>query len=210
MRQLSYQAVKAVLELSSAKGPARLALLILAEAADPHGRNAFPSVGTIAKRMRVNSRSASTALSKLRRSGEIVGEGQRPSGTRIYRITCVPSGGAEIDTGQKRAAADTDTLGVQDLASGGAGIGAPKVQLSSPEPPRNDQLNQEITNVVALPKVPSKGDPLDVCKDLLSIEDDPSLEQLRWLLNCTLSSELTKWIEARIDEGESADESRAA
>jgi Helix-turn-helix domain len=53
---MSYQAVRWVLDNSLTEGSARLVMLVIAEHADEHGRNAHPSITTIAREAKLTRR----------------------------------------------------------------------------------------------------------------------------------------------------------
>jgi hypothetical protein len=94
---VSYQAVKWVLDHSETKGSDRLAMVSIAEHADANGRNAHPSIGTIAREAAVSHRQAERAVAKKGRPcklGELRVERQlvpiqvqlADGTTRTYRV----------------------------------------------------------------------------------------------------------------------------
>lgn len=71
---------------SKQSGTDLLMLLAIADFADDDG-NAYPSVGTLAKKCRMTGRNANHILAALRASGELeVRANEGPSGTNRYRI----------------------------------------------------------------------------------------------------------------------------
>lgn len=90
-------------------GTELLMLLAIADFADDDG-NAYPSVGTLAKKCRMKQRNANYILRTLQTSGELeirVGEG--PYGTNRYRVNLAalalqPSAGVQRNAGVQRIA----------------------------------------------------------------------------------------------------------
>lgn len=75
-----------VLEHSPTVGSARLVLLVLADRADHEGRNAYPSVGSIALYARCGRSTVHRALRELEEAGHIVREGLSSIRTVTYRV----------------------------------------------------------------------------------------------------------------------------
>jgi hypothetical protein len=134
---VSWQAVKAVLDHSDATGPARMALIILAESANADGTNAYPSIDTIAHRMRRSERAAQYALRRLEADGEIAATGKSRRGTVVYMILCAR--GVQVSAPPKSSARAPDAnLHPGDASScttPGAGSSTRGVQAAAPEPP---------------------------------------------------------------------------
>lgn len=83
---MSHQAVSAVLERAEATGLDRLVLLVLAEHADAHGRDAYPSVKTIARKAGCSRRRTQQALRNLEASALIERTGISRAGTVSYQV----------------------------------------------------------------------------------------------------------------------------
>lgn len=101
-----------VLENSPVVGAARLVLLVLADRADHEGRNAYPSVGSIAEYARCGRSTVHRALRDLEADGHIIREGVSASQTICYRVVMAPEG-----------CPNPGPLGVQDQDPGGSQIG---------------------------------------------------------------------------------------
>ena len=85
--QMSVHAIKTVLAHSRAKGPARLALVVLAEHANER-MESWPSYELLAKEMNVSRSNAARAIANLRAIGEVsVTRGGAHNGSNVYRIT---------------------------------------------------------------------------------------------------------------------------
>lgn len=68
---MSFQAIRAVLDRSEAKGSARLLLLILAEHLNQNTRRCDPSVATLARECKTSRRTIPRLLAQLKAAGEI-------------------------------------------------------------------------------------------------------------------------------------------
>lgn len=79
-----------VLEHSPTVGSSRLVLLVLADRADHEGRNAYPSVSSIAQYARCGRSTVHRALRELEESGHIVREGVSSIRTVTYRVVMEP------------------------------------------------------------------------------------------------------------------------
>lgn len=75
-----------VLEHSPTVGSARLVLLVLADRADHEGRNAYPSVGSIAQYAHCGRSTVHRALRELEEAGHVVREGVSSIRTVTYRV----------------------------------------------------------------------------------------------------------------------------
>jgi hypothetical protein len=83
---VSVHVISAVLRYSEARLGDRLVLIVRADKADNDGRNAYPSVATIAAEARMSVRQVTRSLKRLQDGGHIVSEGFSEYGTRRYRI----------------------------------------------------------------------------------------------------------------------------
>lgn len=83
---MSIQAVGWVMEASPSTGTARLVLLSLANHASREGKNAWPSVETIAHEARCSMRSVHYALRKLESEGHIERVGVSKHGVTIWNL----------------------------------------------------------------------------------------------------------------------------
>ncbi|MBV8500762.1 MAG: hypothetical protein JO006_03495 [Paucibacter sp.] len=118
-------------------------LLAIADFADDDGV-AYPAVGTLAEKCRMQLRNAQVLLAALRQSGELeVRENEGPRGTNLYRITLAE--GVQAFAGVQRNA------GVQRLARRGAKACAKPLQGLAPEPSLNRQEPSD-TSVAAQPR----------------------------------------------------------
>ena len=87
---MSIQAIAYVLEHSEARGLTRLVLLAIANHADAHGMNAYPSVDQIAREARVHRATVFRAILELERDGELeVTRGRGAGQKSLYRITFI-------------------------------------------------------------------------------------------------------------------------
>ena len=88
---------------STHSGSHLLMLLSIADFADDDG-NAYPAVGTLAGKCRMQPRNAQVILTALRASGELqVRPNEGPRGTNRYRIV-MPSQGVPSNAGMQRLA----------------------------------------------------------------------------------------------------------
>jgi|SRR6266436_9994750 len=70
-RRMSWQAVTWVLEFSESEGYSRLVLIAIASHANREGRNAFPSLDTIALEARISRREVVYCIQELEEKGEL-------------------------------------------------------------------------------------------------------------------------------------------
>jgi hypothetical protein len=75
-----------VLRHSPVAGAARLVLIVLADRADHEGRNAYPSVSSIANDARCSESTVHRVLRELEAAGHIVREGVSHRRTTMYRV----------------------------------------------------------------------------------------------------------------------------
>jgi len=129
---MSVRTMARVWEFSRNKGNDLLMLLAIADFADDDGR-AYPSVSTLAKKCRMKPRNASSILSALRASGELVVRmNEGPRGANMYRIILQATPLQESAGVQKRA-------GVQESAGSPAETCVKPLQKRAPKP----SVNQE-------------------------------------------------------------------
>ena len=85
---MSYQAIRAVLEHSKAKGSARLLLVILAEHLNENTRRCDPSIATLAREANATPRTVARLLAELKVAGEIgIATGGGRKHCNAYTIT---------------------------------------------------------------------------------------------------------------------------
>lgn len=85
---MSFQAIRAVLDRSEAKGSARLLLLILAEHLNQNTRRCDPSVATLARECKTSRRTIPRLLAHLKAAGEIeINAGGGRNHCNSYAIT---------------------------------------------------------------------------------------------------------------------------
>lgn len=107
----------------------RLVLLVLGDKAGDDGRNAYPSVETIAREARLSERGVRYALRALEAAGRIENLGPHPTyGTTEYRVCMETPGGALVAPGKTtREGGQTTPAQVSQIA---------------PEPSGNPSMNQ--------------------------------------------------------------------
>ena len=89
----------AVWEHSSFSGTALLLLLAIADFADDEGRS-FPSISTLARKIRSTPRNTQLTIRALKASGELeIETGQGPHGTNLYTVK--PTSGVKSTSGMK-------------------------------------------------------------------------------------------------------------
>jgi hypothetical protein len=120
----------------------RLVLLILADHADNDGRNAYPSVATIAREARMSERGVRYALRELEASGQIRALGIHPQlRTTEYQVLMgqrVP-GGQRVQGGQPLQGAAPDSSKGGQMATDQVSQIAPEPSLKpSEEPPTSE------------------------------------------------------------------------
>lgn len=118
---MSVEAVRWALDDAPVDDPTRaLVLIALAEHAHKDGRNARPSIATIASRARVSIRSVHVHIKALRRDGIITETGKTRTGVVVYALDLErrrgvqPTSGVQPTTGEARC-----TPGVQPDADPG-------------------------------------------------------------------------------------------
>lgn len=113
---MSVRTMARVWEHSRHSGTHLLMMLAIADFADDDGR-AYPSVTTLAKKCRMQSRNANVILAALKASGELkVLTGQGPKNTNVYKIMLNPVR-LQSDAGVQERAGVQEPAGVQSLAS---------------------------------------------------------------------------------------------
>lgn len=128
---MSIKVMTLVWDNSRHKASELLLLLALADFAHDDGGGIYPSVATLCGKVRMAERSVRYILRKLEASGELVAEGQHPTGTTRYRIDLSTIGGAKI--------APAKIAPRQDDAPGGAKSGTKGGQPVAPDPLLNRQ-----------------------------------------------------------------------
>ena len=115
---MSIELMTLVWAKSKQKGSSLLALLAIADSFNDDGRGAFPSIATIAKKIRMSERNAQYLLRKLEESGELVVDiAGGPAGCNQYSInSALLEGGAKIAPPSRGA---KFAPGVKPLAPGG-------------------------------------------------------------------------------------------
>lgn len=118
---MSNRAVAAVWRESKAKHDARLVLLTLADYAHDDGRNAFPTIKTLASKTLITERNVRNCLATLVALGEIEKDGITRSGVDIWRIV-LPSLDSSLDlekfsTGRKNFPKSSDDTSIRELSN---------------------------------------------------------------------------------------------
>ena len=111
---MSVEALTWAFQHSKSRLGTRLVLLALADFAQADGRDAFPSVATLAANAGVSKRAARSSLRRLEETGAIVRTGTSDHGTTIYAIrlegAADSAGAAETDTeGRQKPTADVSS-----------------------------------------------------------------------------------------------------
>jgi hypothetical protein len=84
---MSVRAMDVVWRCSKARGLAKLLLLAIADCANDEGDQAFPSIGTLARKAGVDVRSVQRQIAELEQSGELqVARASGPCGTNLYSL----------------------------------------------------------------------------------------------------------------------------
>lgn len=139
MDAMSVKAQSRVWDHSTAQGTDLLVLLAIADAADDDGRNAWPSVATLARKCRVSPRSVQYAIARLSEAGELVVEHQAGGNVNTrsdrrpnrYRVT-IASGVQDLHPAAERGEAQRAT-GCNPARDGVKRV-APYPSLNHPEP----------------------------------------------------------------------------
>lgn len=158
---MSVKVISMVWEHSEQKEGTLVILLALADCAQDDGRNAFPSVETLARKARMSERNARYCLRRLEESGEIERIGKHGPGTTIYRI-CIEKWGANL-AGANLAGGQFDApQGGNPFPKGGQPV-APEPSITVIEPsipplsPKGESApkNSGETNDAPKPKRPA-------------------------------------------------------
>lgn len=106
---MSIQAIAWVLENSTSELADRLVLLAIANHADAHGHNAWPSVDQIAKEARVSRSTVFRCLHRLSNLGEVTvtSGGHGPGSTNTYQIEMEGSEFETLNKGVKGSQSET-------------------------------------------------------------------------------------------------------
>jgi hypothetical protein len=125
---MSIKIMSEVWEHSTSTGTARLVLLAIADHAGDDRREAFPSVSTLARKVRCSERTVQYAITELVDAGELtVLKGQGRHGCNVYRIT-------QLYRGAKSAGVQNTTEGVHHVAPGGCTTLHPNRHITIKEP----------------------------------------------------------------------------
>lgn len=108
---MSAKATSWVLENSPVTGAARMVLIVLADRADHEGRNAYPSVASIADQAKCSESTVHRVLRDLETGGHIVREGVSRFRTVQYRLVM----GRRWTGAQPLRPSDPPTVGPSDL-----------------------------------------------------------------------------------------------
>ncbi|MCL4505847.1 MAG: hypothetical protein M1140_07475 [Chloroflexi bacterium] len=130
---MSVRAMADVWERSNQKGSALLVLLALADWGDDAGQNIYPSIESLARKVRMTTRNVRFIVDRLRESGELIVEqnghknsnGQR---TNLYRVA-LPSARGEKITPEKISA-------LKNSVGRGENLGTEGVKPASANPSR--------------------------------------------------------------------------
>lgn len=134
---MSISVMSSVWEISSLGGTELLLLLAVADFANANGV-AFPSVATLAKKIRMSERNTHYLLKKIEQSGELkIERNAGPRGCNLFRVQILQ--GAEFAP-------------VQPIASGGAMDSTKGVQPIAPEPSLNHQLTV-MSDLISKPEI---------------------------------------------------------
>jgi len=141
---MSIKVMTAVWAKSAQKGSALLLLLAIADHADDAGK-AYPSVDTLAEKIRMTPRNTQFLLRKLEESGEIsieMNAGRR--GCNVYRITCM---GENISpTEGENISPEKISQGVKKSHRGGEKSRRKGVKGISPEPSIEPSLEPSLSS----------------------------------------------------------------
>ena len=129
---MSIKAMSLVWDHSTQKGSSLILLLAIADYANEDNR-AWPSIGTLAAKIRMSERNTQILMRKIMDAGELeMQQNAGPNGTNVYRITLgkggenfTPLGGENFAPG----GAKPSTEGVKNSAQGGAIAIAPEPSL---------------------------------------------------------------------------------
>jgi DNA-binding Lrp family transcriptional regulator len=141
-----------VWEHSRHKGSELLVLLAIADFAHDDGSNAFPSIGTLAKKTRLSVRSVQDILRKLERSGELrVDYEAGPGGTNVYQVVASRGENFAPPPAKRR------TRGVQPTAPEGVRPAAPNPSSVTVSEPSSVSVSYETGASAAVDKSREKG-----------------------------------------------------
>lgn len=151
---MSVKAVSWYLDNSEQDGPRLLALLSLAEWSDDGG-SCYPSMASIAKRLRRSERTAQAVIAELEEAGELLvvpGAGMKVQGgylTRYYLLRYMDANNAPIPPEHASLAADRRHSdrehGHQGMQKRNEGVKIFAPVIGTPEAPEEDEGVQETT-----------------------------------------------------------------
>lgn len=105
---MSFKAVDTALDYSEAEGSDRLVLVVIAEAANQEGHEAWPAIDTIARRSRVSRRTVFRSIKHLEEMGEIeVDYKAGKNGTNRYSLAPLMERARQLRLEEDRATGDT-------------------------------------------------------------------------------------------------------
>jgi hypothetical protein len=136
---VSIAAMNWVWEHSPTSGNERLVLLAIADCADDSGGNAWPSVGKLASKARLDPRTVQRVIARLEGDGHLIverGAGRR--GTNVYHVVIHSPQQDPRQTAtpaERQGAAPVPGEGVAQLRQGRGGTAAPPEPPVPPVPP---------------------------------------------------------------------------
>ncbi len=146
---MSVEAMSWVLNHCTAKGTEKLVMIGIANHADNRGRNAWPSVATLARYANVSPRSVQYAIERLVAAGELKVQGQRGgddetrADRRPNRFVIVGMQAVDTATDGVKPTAPRAADGVKPSAPRGEAQRADGVKPASPEPSLEPSMNHD-------------------------------------------------------------------
>jgi uncharacterized phage protein (TIGR02220 family) len=129
---VSVEAMVWVLDWSASTGATRLVAIALAEHADRKGANAWPSLGTLTAKAKVDRRTAQRALHDLGVAGEIERTGTSEKGTAVFRFPMRKGGGDTPRAVTHHGRSGTTGGAVSDPKGGGDTPPEPSLTVHEP------------------------------------------------------------------------------
>ena len=138
---MSIKVMSKVWDNSTQKGSTLLLLLAIADFADENGR-AWPSIETLAKKIRMSTRSAQMMVRRLVEDGELqVEQNAGPHGCNVYHVLCLE--------GEKFAG--VKSLQGEKFVGGGEKNDTKGVKRASPEPSLDPPIDPSVSTNVDAP-----------------------------------------------------------